>query len=291
LTCFFHLTDEKTGHFYEKVLLSNKYMMDRHKPPLFFIGISYRRWPNDERGWMFMSGILTALGYLMKEFLFLVSYVKNNAFPQPLSAAEERKYLRLMASGDSHARNMLIEHNLRLVAHIVKKFENTGEDSEDLISIGTIGLIKAIESFSEGKGTKLATYAARCIENEILMHLRALKKTKKDVSLHDPIGQDKEGNEISLIDVLKSESEDVIDTIQLNMELEKIKQYIDILDDREKEVIIGRFGLDLQKEKTQREIAKELGISRSYVSRIEKRALMKMFHEFYRAEKEKKGKG
>ncbi|MGG4286589.1 sigma-70 family RNA polymerase sigma factor, partial [Priestia megaterium] len=126
---------------------------------------------------------------------------------------------------------------------------------------------------------------------EILMHLRALKKTKKDVSLHDPIGQDKEGNEISLIDVLKSESDDVIDMIQLNMELEKIKEYIDILDDREKEVIVGRFGLDLQDEKTQREIAKELNISRSYVSRIEKRALMKMFHEFYRAEKEKKKSG
>lgn len=128
------------------------------------------------------------------------------------------------------------------------------------------------------------------IRIEILMHLRALKKTKKDVSLHDPIGQDKEGNEISLIDVLKSESEDVIDTIQMNMELEKIKKYIEVLDSREKEVIIGRFGLDLQKEKTQREIAKELGISRSYVSRIEKRALMKMFHEFYRAEKERKKK-
>ncbi len=122
---------------------------------------------------------------------------------------------------------------------------------------------------------------------EILMHLRALKKTRKDVSLHDPIGQDKEGNEISLIDVLKSDAEDIFDTIQLNMELEKIKEYIDVLDDREKEVIIGRFGLNLEKERTQREIAKELGISRSYVSRIEKRALMKMFHEFYRAEKDK----
>ncbi|MGK0698955.1 RNA polymerase sporulation sigma factor SigK [Priestia aryabhattai] len=238
-----------------------------------------------------MSTIITALGYFFKELIFLVSYVKNNAFPQPLSAAEEKRYLTLMAQGDQEARNLLIEHNLRLVAHIVKKFENTGEDAEDLISIGTIGLIKAIESYSQGKGTKLATYAARCIENEILMHLRALKKTKKDVSLHDPIGQDKEGNEISLIDILKSESDDVIDMIQLNMELEKIKEYIDILDEREKEVIVGRFGLDLQKEKTQREIAKELNISRSYVSRIEKRALMKMFHEFYRAEKEKKKNG
>ncbi len=238
-----------------------------------------------------MSALFTALGYFFKELVFLVSYVKNNAFPQPLSAAEEKRYLSLMEQGDQEARNLLIEHNLRLVAHIVKKFENTGEDAEDLISIGTIGLIKAIESYSQGKGTKLATYAARCIENEILMHLRALKKTKKDVSLHDPIGQDKEGNEISLIDVLKSESDDVIDMIQLNMELEKIKEYIDILDDREKEVIVGRFGLDLQDEKTQREIAKELNISRSYVSRIEKRALMKMFHEFYRAEKEKKKSG
>jgi RNA polymerase sporulation-specific sigma factor len=234
-----------------------------------------------------LSGILTALGLLWKELVFLVSYVKNNAFPQPLSPEDEKKYLKRMAAGDEEARNILIEHNLRLVAHIVKKFENTGEDSEDLISIGTIGLIKAIESYSSGKGTKLATYAARCIENEILMHLRALKKTKKDVSLHDPIGQDKEGNEISLMDVLKSDAEDIFETIQLNMELEKVKEYIDVLDEREKEVIIGRFGLNMEKERTQREIAKELGISRSYVSRIEKRALMKMFHEFYRAEKEK----
>jgi RNA polymerase sporulation-specific sigma factor len=188
-----------------------------------------------------------------------------------------------MAEGDQEARSKLIEHNLRLVAHIVKKFENTGEDTEDLISIGTIGLIKAIESYSRGKGTKLATYAARCIENEILMHLRALKKTKKDVSLHDPIGTDKEGNEITLIDVLKAETEDVVDAIQLKMQKKKIYDYIHVLDDREKEVIVGRFGLDLKKEKTQREIAKMLGISRSYVSRIEKRALMKLFHEFYRS--------
>lgn len=234
-----------------------------------------------------MSSIIAAMSYLFKEVLLLVSYVKNNAFPQPLSEKEEKKYLTLMEQGDEDARNRLIEHNLRLVAHIVKKFENTGEDSEDLISIGTIGLIKAIESYSQGKGTKLATYAARCIENEILMHLRALKKTKKDVSLHDPIGQDKEGNEISLIDVLKSENDDVIETIQLSMELEKIKDYIHILDGREKDVIVGRFGLGQQKEKTQRELARDLGISRSYVSRIEKRAIMKLFHEFYRNERKK----
>lgn len=235
-----------------------------------------------------MPGLFTALSLFLKEVFVFVSYVKNNAFPQPLSPAEETLYLNRMANGDGEARNLLIEHNLRLVAHIVKKFENTGEDAEDLISIGTIGLIKAIESFVQGKGTKLATYAARCIENEILMHLRALKKTKKDVSLHDPIGQDKEGNEISLLDILKTETEDVVDQIQLNMELEKIKQYIKILDEREKDVIIQRFGIDMDKELTQREIAKKLGISRSYVSRIEKRALMKMYHEFLRAEKDKK---
>ncbi|TGU75544.1 sigma-70 family RNA polymerase sigma factor, partial [Mesorhizobium sp. M00.F.Ca.ET.186.01.1.1] len=149
----------------------------------------------------------------------------------------------------------LIEQNLRLVAHIVKKFENTGEDSEDLISIGTIGLIKAIESYQVEKGTKLATYAARCIENEILMHLRSLKKTKKDVSLHDPIGTDKEGNEITLIDVLGTETDEVVDAVQLKLESNKIYQHIHILDEREKEVIIGRFGLDQDKEKTQREIA------------------------------------
>lgn len=143
-----------------------------------------------------MPDLFGILSLLFKDLFLFVSYVKNNAFPQPLTEAEELDSLRKMAKGDAVARNRLIEHNLRLVAHIVKKFDNTGEDSEDLISIGTIGLIKAIESFQPDKGTKLATYAARCVENEILMHLRSLKKTKKDVSLHDPIGTDKEGNEI-----------------------------------------------------------------------------------------------
>ncbi|MGD8188929.1 RNA polymerase sporulation sigma factor SigK [Brevibacillus ginsengisoli] len=230
-----------------------------------------------------MSSIFMALSLVFKELCMFVAYVKNNAFPQPLAEVDEEKYLRQMAGGDAYSRNKLIEHNLRLVAHIVKKFENTGEDSEDLISIGTIGLIKAIESYQVDKGTKLATYAARCIENEILMHLRSLKKTRKDVSLHDPIGTDKEGNEITLIDVLGTETDEVVDAVQLKLESNKIYQHIHILDDREKEVIIGRFGLDQDKEKTQREIARELGISRSYVSRIEKRALMKLFHEFYRS--------
>lgn len=237
-----------------------------------------------------MSGIFTALAYFFKELMVFVSYVKNNAFPQPLSAEEEEKYLQKLQEGDETARNILIEHNLRLVAHITKKFENTSEDTEDLISIGTIGLIKGVESYSPDKGTKLATYAARCIENEILMHLRSLKKVKKDVSLHDPIGTDKEGNEITLIDVLKADIDEVVDIVQFEMEKDKIYEHIHILDKREREVVIGRFGLDLGKEKTQREIAKELGISRSYVSRIEKRALMKLFHEFYKVKKEREYK-
>lgn len=229
-----------------------------------------------------MSGLLAAIAWLCKDFMLFVSYIKNNAFPQPLSDQEEEKNLVLMAKGDQKARNLLIEHNLRLVAHIVKKFENTGEDTEDLISIGTIGLIKAIESYQMNKGTKLATYAARCIENEILMHLRSLKKARKDVSLHDPIGQDKEGNEITLVDIIGTEKGEVEDEVEMKIEKNKIHQHIHILDDREQEVIRCRFGLDNGVEKTQREIAKELGISRSYVSRIEKRALIKLFHEFYR---------
>ncbi|MEB3104076.1 RNA polymerase sporulation sigma factor SigK [Ferviditalea candida] len=230
-----------------------------------------------------MPAFFAALALFIKELMLLVSYVKNNAFPQPLTEEEEIKHLRLMAKGNSQSRNKLIEHNLRLVAHIVKKFDNTGEDLEDLISIGTIGLIKAIESFQPDKGTKLATFAARCIENEILMHLRSLKKTRKDVSLHDPIGTDKEGNEITLIDILGTDSDEVIDKVQLKIEKSKIYQNLDILDEREQEVIRGRFGLEKGgDERTQREIAKELGISRSYVSRIEKRALMKLYHEFYK---------
>lgn len=233
-----------------------------------------------------MTGFFAAIALFIKQLSLLVSYVKNNAFPQPLTEADEMKHLQLMSQGNQHSRNMLIEHNLRLVAHIVKKFDNTGEDVEDLISIGTIGLIKAIESYSPDKGTKLATFAARCIENEILMHLRALKKVRKDVSLHDPIGTDKEGNEITLIDILGTETDEVLDKVQLKIEKSKIYKNLEILDEREQEVIKGRFGLLLGgEEKTQREIAKDLGISRSYVSRIEKRALMKLYHEFYKIKK------
>ncbi|HJA41260.1 MAG TPA: RNA polymerase sporulation sigma factor SigK [Firmicutes bacterium] len=233
-----------------------------------------------------MGTVIGFLTYFFKQVFFFVSFVKNNTFPQPLPPEEEKKYLEQFANGNADARNKLIEHNLRLVAHIVKKFENTGEEQEDLISIGTIGLIKAVESFSSGKGTKLATYAARCIENEILMHIRSLKKVKKDVSLHDSIGQDKEGNEISLIDILKAEEVDIVEVLHTHNEISKIEKYIYILDKREREVIISRFGLGNEKEMTQREIAKKLGISRSYVSRIEKRALMKMYHEFVKENSE-----
>jgi len=222
---------------------------------------------------------------LLNEIGIFISFIKNSVFPRPLTEEEEEKNLKLMFKGDMKARNTLIEHNLRLVAHIVKKFENTSEDIDDLISIGTIGLIKAIESYQTNKGTKLATYAARCIENEILMYLRSTKKTRRDVSLHDIIGTDKEGNGITLIDILGTERDEVLDIVQAEIEKNQIYKYIHILDEREKEVVCYRFGLFGEDEKTQREIAKELGISRSYVSRIEKRALIKLFHEIY-----KKGK-
>lgn len=233
-----------------------------------------------------LSGFLSVIALLIKEAMFFVSYVKNNTFPQPLKKDDELKYIKLMQDGDYEARNKLIEHNLRLVAHIVKKFDNTGEFTEDLISIGTIGLIKGVESFKDGKGTKLATYAARCIENEILMYLRTLKKTRKDISLHSPIGQDFEGNEISLLDVIEADTADIIEYIQLNMEIGKMEKYIKLLDKRETFVIIHRYGLNKNQELTQRDIAKSLDISRSYVSRIEKRALMKMFRAYYQDNKQ-----
>ncbi|PKR79071.1 RNA polymerase sporulation sigma factor SigK [Halalkalibacillus sediminis] len=229
-----------------------------------------------------MYTIFKLITLFFHNMYFFASYVKGHAFPQPLSKEDEKKYLLRWQDGDLEARNKLIEHNLRLVAHIAKKYENNKEEQEDLISIGTIGLIKGVESYSMDKGTKLATYVARCIDNEILMFLRSSKKSNKDISLQDPIGHDKEGNEISLMDILKSDQPDLVEKIQTSMEIEKIFQYIHLLDEREKEVIAKRYGLNQMKEYTQREIAQELEISRSYVSRIEKRALMKMFHAFYR---------
>ena len=217
---------------------------------------------------------------LFSNLIPLMGSISNQAFPNPLSPEEEEHYLTLMANGDKNAREKLIEHNLRLVAHIVKKYQNQTDDKEDLISIGTIGLIKAIDSFSPDKGTKLSTYAARCIDNEILMLFRSTKKMRNDVSLYDPIGYDKEGNEICLIDVVKDENKDLNDIIIQQLAFEKIEKNLKSLTQRERDIIVRRFGLENHEEETQQEIAKSYGISRSYVSRIEKRALMKLYREF-----------
>ncbi|OPY57868.1 MAG: RNA polymerase sigma-28 factor precursor [Pelotomaculum sp. PtaU1.Bin035] len=228
-----------------------------------------------------LSGLWTlTVVSLVNGLLLLVSYIANNSFPQPLSEEEEVKYLRLLTGGDEKARNVLAERNLRLVAHVVKKFDSTGEDSEDLISIGTIGLIKAINTFNPGKGTRLATYAARCIENEILMHLRYIKKVKAEVSLYDPIGVDKEGNEITLVDILGTHPEVVAETVENRFEQKRLREKVSRLTNREKKVLELRFGLENGARQTQREIARNLGISRSYVSRIEKKALNKLTREF-----------
>ena len=225
---------------------------------------------------MGVGTVVIAVATLLQSLLWLIFYLSNNAFPQPLSDEEESLYLTRVKKGDMEARNILIEHNLRLVAHIGKKFDGVSDDKDDIISIGTIGLIKAINTFDMDKGTKLATYAARCIENEILMHLRATKKNKGEVSLYDPIGVDKEGNEISLIDVLGTDPEIVSDIVQNNVEFQQMLNRIKYLGKREKKVVELRFGLANGIRKTQREIARMLGISRSYVSRIEKRALEKL---------------
>lgn len=219
----------------------------------------------------------------IKDIYLLFGYIQNvNSFPQPLSAEEEQFYLEEYRKGNEDAKNILVERNLRLVAHIVKKYMNTGREIDDLISIGTIGLIKAIITFDEDKGTRLATYAARCIENEILMTIRASKKTKTEVSLHDPIGVDKEGNEISLIDILGSDSDIILDEVELKIQIKKLYQRMDTsLKKREKLVIELRYGLMNGISKTQREIADMLGISRSYVSRIENRAIKKLYKELY----------
>jgi RNA polymerase sporulation-specific sigma factor len=212
---------------------------------------------------------------------FLVAYVTNgNSFPQPLDDKEEEAYLKKLKEGDLLAKSILVERNLRLVAHIVKKYSYPGKEVDDLISIGTVGLIKAIDSFDVSKGTRLATYAARCIENEILMLIRNNKKTKGEVYLQEPIGIDKEGNEISLMDVLSSDEDSIIEVVENKIQVKKLYNKIDsCLAQREKMVIEMRYGLSDGKPKTQREIAKLLGISRSYVSRIEKRALKKLFRE------------
>ena len=202
-------------------------------------------------------------------------------FLKPLTPEEERHYLQEYKQGSLEAKDILIQRNLRLVAHIVKKYQGAGEDSDDLISIGTIGLIKAIQTFDFQKASRLSTYAARCIDNELLMLLRSKKKSNKEVSLYEPIGTDKEGNEISLLDVIESEPVDVVRNYSLKQDIDYLYQLLPkILSPREQEIITLRYGLYGQKELTQREIAKRLNISRSYVSRIEKNALLKLREHF-----------
>ena len=217
--------------------------------------------------------------FIKNSFLFTGSY-SNNVFPEPLSKEEEEECLKKLKMGDKNARNKLIEHNLRLVAHIVKKFENKNSDNDDLISIGTIGLIKGIDTYKEKHGTKITTYCARCIENEILMYFRSNKKNDKNISINESIGYDKDGNEITFIDILKTPNPDYVDDIYTKDNIKLLKDYMNTLTEREKIIISKRYGLFGSDEMTQKEIAKELNISRSYVSRIEKRALTKMLREF-----------
>ncbi|MDE6016733.1 MAG: RNA polymerase sporulation sigma factor SigK [Acetatifactor sp.] len=205
-------------------------------------------------------------------------------FQKPLTPGEEAYYVRLLREGSSEearkAKDILIERNLRLVAHVAKKYQNVDEDMEDLISIGCIGLIKAVDTFDAGKG-RLATYACRCIDNELLMLLRAKKKTSREVSLFEPIGQDKEGNEIRLVDVIEQQQVDAVECMELQNNIRRLFIFLDeCLTDREREIILLRYGLGGRKAITQNEIGAALGISRSYVSRIEKRALQKLRERF-----------
>ena len=217
---------------------------------------------------------------IIKDFFSMAGSYSNTVFPEPLKTDEEELYIKRMLDGDKDARNILIEHNLRLVAHIVKKYESKLIDADDLISIGTIGLIKAIDSYNLDKSTKITTYAARCIENEILMYFRSNKKNNNTISLNDSVGFDKDGNEINLIDIIQDKSPEIIDILHNKDNINDLKLYLKDLNSREKEIIIKRYGLFNQREQTQKKIAKELGISRSYVSRIEKRALTKILRSF-----------
>ena len=199
------------------------------------------------------------------------------SFPQPLTAAEEQYYLQKYTEGDLEAKHILIERNLRLVAHIVRKYQSMDEETEDLLSIGTIGLIKAVMTFNPDKSVRLGTYAARCIENEILMHMRSRKKSSRDVSLYEPIGTDREGNEIQLFDIIESDADDAHQKVALDEDIRRLYSKVEsVLSPRERLVLKMRYGLYNEEEYTQREIAKELGISRSYVSRIEKSAIEKL---------------
>ena len=229
---------------------------------------------------MLIFTLETFLNFL-NQMIFGVGYIQSsNLFPEPLSSEEEKKYLREMLEGNEKARNILIEHNLRLVAHIAKKYNNTKIDQEDLISIGTIGLIKGINSFNADKNIKLATYTARCIENEILMFLRSSKKINSEVFLNEPVGKDKDDNVVTLQEIIEVDEKNVEDEVDLKMKVKKLYQKMKtVLKQREKTIIELRFGLLGDKPKTQKEIAEMLDISRSYVSRIETKAIGKLAKE------------
>lgn len=221
---------------------------------------------------------------ILSQMWFSVLHVVNSgSFPRPLTAAQEREAMAAMRNGDQRARQRLIEHNLRLVAHIIKKRYSAARDQDDLVSIGTIGLIKAVDTFDSSKGPRLATYAARCIENEILMHFRALKKTAGDVSLSEPIDTDSEGRPLTLIDVL-AEEDTIADDLEMRVNAEKLRPYIaECLDEREAQIIRLRYGLD-STPLTQRQVAARLHISRSYISRLETRALEKLLDRYERGD-------
>ena len=229
--------------------------------------------------------LLNLINYLVQNLVFFTGSYSNNVFPEQLPEDKEQEYIKKAKNGDMEARNQLIEHNLRLVAHIVKKFESTGHDVDDLIVIGTVGLIKGIDTYSENKKVKLATYAAKCAENEILMYFRADKKNSKNISIYEEISYDKEGNKITILDILKTKDPDFAEDIYKNDNIKLLKKYMSVLTEREREILKSRYGLDDRDEETQKEIAKRLNISRSYVSRLEKRATTKILREFIKNQK------
>ena len=225
--------------------------------------------------------MLEILGFLGQYVCFFILHVcGGGAFPKPLSEKKEREYLQKMAQGDADAKNKLIEHNLRLVAHIIKKYYGVSSEQDDLVSIGTIGLIKAINTFKPDKKIRLSSYASRCIENEILMHFRSVKKSAQDISINETIDTDKDGNQLTLLDIMAVD-DDIIDNLDKKLNIKKLGQYInEELEEREKKIIILRYGLDGRKPVTQKQIAKQMNISRSYVSRIETKALKKLRKRF-----------
>lgn len=220
--------------------------------------------------------LLGIAAIILEAVLNCFGYLTGNHFPPPLSETDELFHLNAVRDGNITSRNVLIEHNLRLVAHIVKKFDPNPQDVEDLISIGSIGLVKAIDTFCQDRGTRLATYASKCIENEILMHLRATKNNRNEVHLFEPLTSDSDDGDVSYIDIIKDQEPDIADVVAAKVQAENVLAQFDMLDDKEKQVLQYRYGLNGKVQKTQREIANMLGISRSYVSRIEKRALAKL---------------